>query len=108
MKITIDCVEINFNAEKSYIIIKNGAENLEVLEMLMRMMQSCKIEEDSSFKRENEDVIVYIPKLTKDTCNIIYSSILQKDAIIFQFKHANIDGYNFYDRINSLRKLLFA
>lgn len=107
MKITIDCAEINFNNEKSYIVIKNGAENLEVLEILMRMMQSCRIEEDSSFKRENEDIIVYIPKLTKDTCNIIYSSILQKDAIIFQFKHVKIDGYNFYNRINMLRKQLF-
>lgn len=108
MKFTIECVEINFNDDKSYIIIKNIAENLELLELLMRMMQSCGIEEDSSFKRENEDVIVYIPKLTKDTCNIIYSSILQKDAIIFQFKHVKNDGYNFYDRINALRKLLFA
>ena len=51
-------------------------------------------------------MVVHVPEMTEQGCNILYSCLLQLPNVIYQLKNNSSSTYNFRNRVEQLTKLL--
>ena len=79
---------------------------IEELEAIMRTMELANIHINSTFELTADTMVVHVPEMTEQGCNILYSCLLQLPNVIYQLKNNNSGAYNFRNRVGQLTKLL--